>query len=232
MPRLILVWLGAVAPAVGQSVVISAPSTDITPRDEVMLAHESQFNRFQSGRYWNSFTFGTYGLSKDTELAATLYGWGRPASGNVALGVGLKHRWLDHQTASGWHWEATAGAMVPVSLSGRGAGGWGFSNISVRAPGLRTRLTAGPSYGTSQIFGRRTYSTMIAVEQPLSKHFSLVADWFSGTHDLAAAIGGFAWHPRREVVVIAAYKVPNNAISGKPAPLIEVTYSFLTRKRL
>lgn len=214
-----------------QSVIISAPSTDITPKGEVMLAHESQLNRFQSGNYWNSFTFGTYGLSKDTELAATLYGLGRPATGNVALGLGLKHRLLHHTTASGWQFEATSGFMIPVSLSGRGVGGWGFGNVSVRAPGTRTRVTVGPSYGSSQIFGRRTYSTMVGLEQPLSKHFSLVADWFSGTHDLAAGIGGFAWHPKRELVIIVAYKIPNNAVSGKPAPLIELTYNFAARKR-
>ncbi|MBY0504217.1 MAG: hypothetical protein K2X03_09915 [Bryobacteraceae bacterium] len=196
-----------------------------------MLAHESQFNRFAGGKnYWNSFTFGTVGLSKDTEFAATLYGLGRPASGNVSLGIGLKHRVLNKQTASGWHWEATSGFMVPFSLSGRGTGLWGYGNVSLRTPKSKTRLTAGPSYGSSQIFGRRAYSTMVGVEQPLSKHFTLVADYFSGTHELAAAIGGFAWHPRRELVVIFAYKVPNNAISGKPAPLVELTYTFGARK--
>ncbi|MBM3798339.1 MAG: hypothetical protein FJW31_30850 [Acidobacteria bacterium] len=188
-----------------------------------MLAHEGQLNRFQTGNYWNSFTFGTYGLSKNTELAATLHGLGRPASGNVSLGVGLKHRWLLHTTASGWQLGASSGFMTPLSLSGRGVGGWGFSNFSVRAPGVRTRVTAGPSYGSSQIFGRRTYSTMVGLEQPLSKKFSLAADWFSGTHDLAAAIGGVAWHPTPQLVVIFAYKVPNNAASWKPASLIELT---------
>lgn len=229
--RLLLFLLLLTVSVFAQSVIISAPNTDITPTGEVMVAHESQLNRFQSGNYWNSFTFGTYGLSKNTELAATLYGLGRPATGNVALGVGLKHRWLHHTTASGWQWESTAGFMTPLSLSGRGTGGWGFGNVSVRAPGTRTRVTVGPSYGSSQIFGRRTYSTMVGVEQPLSKQFSLVADWFSGTHDLAAAIGGVAWHPRRELVVIVAYKVPNNAASGKPAPLVELTYNFALRRR-
>ncbi len=229
--RLIICFLMFFASALAQSVIISAPSTDITPKGEVMLAHESQLNRFQTGNYWNSFTFGTYGLSKNTELAATLYGLGRPATGNVALGVGLKHRWLHHTTASGWQFEATAGFMTPFSLSGRGVGGWGFGNVSIRAPRTRTRVTVGPSYGTSQIFGRRTYSTMVGLEQPVSKKFGILADWFSGTHDLAAAIGGLAWHPKRELVIIVGYKVPNNAVSGKPAPLIEVTYNFALRKR-
>ena len=61
---------------------------------------------------------------------------------------------------------------------------------------------------------------MVAVEQPVSKHFSIVSDRLSGTHHLAAVIGVFGWHPRRELVVIVAYKVPNNAASGKPAPLL------------
>jgi hypothetical protein len=221
------------APAArSQSVIISAPNTDITHKGEIMLAHESQLNRFSGGQnYWNSFTFGTYGLSKDTELAATLYGVSRPSSRNVALGVGLKHRFLKYESGSGWHIEGVGGFMAPFSLSGNGVGAWGYSAFSVRVPKARTRITAGPSFGSRQIFGQdRTYSTMLGVEHPLSKHFTLVADYFSGTHDLAAGIGGFAWHPKRELVVIVAYKVPNNARSGKPAPLIEVTYSFGAKK--
>ena len=188
---LLLSLLFASHPVFSQSVVIGAPSTDITSRGEAMLAHERQFNRFQSGRYWNSFTFGTYGLSKNTELAATLYGVGRPASGNVALGGGLKHRWGPSdrfRLALGGH-RRLHDADIVFRLRRR----WlGLGNVSLRAPGTKTRVTAGPSYGTSQIFGRRTYSTMLAVEQPVSKHFSIVSDLFSGTHDLAAVIGGFA----------------------------------------
>lgn len=215
-----------------QTVIISAPNTDITPKGEVMVAHETQFNRFAGGKnYWNSFTFGTVGVGKNTELAATLYGLTRPASGNVALGLGVKQRVLQVEMPGGWHVEGVGGFMIPVSLSGRGVGGWGYGAFSLRTPGSKTRITAGPSYGSSQIFGVRTWSAIVGLEQPLSKQFTLVADWFSGTHDLAAGIAGFAWHPKRELVVIAAYKVPNNARSGKPAPLIEITYNFGLRRK-
>jgi hypothetical protein len=218
--------------AIAQSVIISAPNVDITPKGEVMVAHESQFNRFSGGKnYWNSFTFGTVGLGKNTEFATTLYGLGRPSSGNNSLGFGLKHRPLNIHTKSGWHIESTAGFMVPVSLSGNGTGYWFYGNVGARAPKTKTRITAGPSFGTRQIFGRRTYSTMLGIEQPLNKHWILMADYFSGTHDLAAAIGGIAWVPQPQVMIIFAYKVPNNAASGKPAPLIEATYTFGHKKK-
>lgn len=191
-----------------------------------MIAHESQVNRFQSGNYWNSFTFGTIGLSKKTEFAATLYGLGRPASGNNSLGVGLKHKIVDKEFHSGWHLESIAGFMVPFSLSGKGTGSWVYGAASIRTPKTKTRFTVGPGYGTRQIFGRRAYSTMVGVEQPLNKKWMLLADWFTGTNELGAAIAGFSWTPKPGLIIIGAYKVPNNAISGKPAPLIEVTYSF------
>lgn len=230
--RILLAVACSCAAVYAQSVIISAPSVDITPKGEVMVAHESQFNRFAGGKnYWNSFTFGTVGLGKNTEFAATLYGVGRPASGNNSLGVGLKHRPLNIHTKSGWEIESTAGFMVPFSLSGNGTGYWVYSNLGVRIPKARTRITAGPSFGTRQIFGRRTYSTMVGIEQPLNKHWVLVADYFSGTHDLAAAIGGVAWIPKPQLMVIMAYKVPNNAKSGKPAPLLEVTYTFGHKKK-
>ncbi len=230
--RTILFFSLLAAQAAAQSVIISVPSVDITPRGEVMVAHESQVNRFSGGRnYWNSFTFGTVGLGGGAEFAATLYGVGRPASGNVALGAGLKQRLLHKATTSGWHIESTAGFMVPFSLSGRGTGVWGYGNIALRHPRTRTRLTAGPSYGTTQIFGRRTAAAIVGVEQPVHPKLTLVADWFTGTHELGAAIAGLAWQPTRQLIVIAAYKVPNNAISGKPAPLVEVTYTFSLRGR-
>lgn len=229
--RIFLALACGSAAVFAQSVIVSAPSVDITPKGHVMIAHESQFNRFSGGKnYWNSFTFGTVGLGKDTEFAATLYGVGRPASGNNALGIGLKHRPLNIHTKSGWHIESTGGFMVPFSLSGNGTGYWVYGNLGVRAPKTKTRITAGPSFGTRQIFGRRTYSTMLGLEQPINKHWMIVADYFSGTHDLAAAIGGVAWMPRPELMVIAAYKIPNNARSGKPAPLLEVTYTFGHKK--
>lgn len=216
-----------VPPAVfGQSLIVGVPSTDVTPKGHVMIAHESQFNRFQAPRnYWNSFTFGTIGLGANTEFAATLYGPGRPATGNNTLAIGLKHRMPLAKAGNRWEPTLAVGAMLPFSLVGRGTGYWGYSAFSFRLP-TKTRITAGPSHGTRQVFGVNATKAIVGIEHPFNKKWMFVADWMSGTHDLAASIWGMAYHVNPQLVVIAGYKIPNNARSGKPAPLLEITYTF------
>jgi hypothetical protein len=213
-------------PAAAQSLIVSVPSTDVTREDVTMIAHESQVNAWgQPHAYWNSFTFATRGIGSNVELAATLYGVSRPASGNVALALGFKHR---TPLAPGSPWEpvVAVGQMFPMSLSGEGVGTWTFGVASVRLPGLKTRLTTGPSYGTKQIFGRTALSAIVGIEQPLTPHVSLIADWFSGSHDLGAAVPGVQFNLTHQLIVIAGYKLPNARRAGPPSALVEVTYEF------
>ncbi|MCX6605551.1 MAG: hypothetical protein NTV52_18415 [Acidobacteria bacterium] len=207
------------------------PSSDVAPKGEFALAHESQGNVFESGGYWNSFTFATYGLGKGWELASSLYGLSRPTSPELALGMGFKKRYLVRGEWAKRHEVTVAGgAMVPVSFRGNGVGLWAYGLASVRVPRTRTRLTAGPSWGTRQIFGRTVTKAMVGVEQPLTKKVSLVADWFTGTHDLAAAIFGVSYQPRPDLLIITGWKAANNAGSGKPAMMLEVAYIFGHKK--
>ena len=70
---LALITLASAGSLRAQSVIVSAPSVDITPKGEVRIAHESQITRFSGGKnYWTSFPFGTVGLGRNTEFAATL----------------------------------------------------------------------------------------------------------------------------------------------------------------
>ncbi len=63
-----------------------------------MLAHESQFNRFQSGRYWNSFTFGTYGTART--LNSRPRSTGSHVGGGSADDDRLREYWMTSEQAS------------------------------------------------------------------------------------------------------------------------------------
>jgi hypothetical protein len=210
-----------------QSLIVGIPNAEVSPKGQFALAHETQLNRFQAGNYWNSFTFATYGVGHHTEIAASMYGVSVPVSGNRSLGMGFKTAvpW-GQDWAKRWELKTSIGAMVPVSFQGKGVGYWVYGNGSIRIPNARTRLTAGPSYGTRQIFDRRTYSTMVGVEQPITRKVGVVADWFSGRHALGAAIVGLSWQRDKRTLIIAGYKFANNAQSGKPAFMIEVARTF------
>jgi hypothetical protein len=209
-----------------QSVIVGVPSTDVTTPNKAMIAHESQLNTWTyAAPYWNSFTFGTYGIGKNIELAATLYGIGSPASGNVALSVGYKHR-VPLKENSPWEPTLAFGQMIPISFSGTGLGFWTFGVASLRLPLLRTRFTAGASYGTKQIFGATTASGVFGIEQPITKHVSIIGDWFSGSHDLAAFVPAFQFNVSHTFMVITGVKFPNSKRAGPVAGLVELTYEF------
>jgi len=212
-----------------QSVIVSVPSTDVTRPRELMLAHESQLNVWTYDKpYWNSFSFATYGIGRNIELAATLYGLSSPGSGNVAVAAGYKHR-VPLMRDSVWEPTIAFGQMIPVSLSGSGLGFWTFGVASTRLPGLRTRLTLGPSYGSRQIFGRTVVSLLGGVEQPVAKKISLIADWFSGSHDLGALVPAIQWNVTHAFIVIAGVKIPNSARGGPVSGLVELTYELATK---
>jgi len=104
-----------------QSLIVGIPSADITSKGEFALAHETQLNRFQSGNYWNSFTFATYGIGKNTALASSAYGFSIPGSGNRALGFGLKSMIPIEKK---WQFKLTGSFMIPVSFDNKKTGYW------------------------------------------------------------------------------------------------------------
>jgi hypothetical protein len=207
-----------------QSVVASVPNTDVTTTGIAMIAHESQGSVKAGKPYWNSFTFGTVGVARNIELAATLYGVGSPF-GKIAVAAGYKQR-VEFAPHSRWEPTLAFGPMFPVSLSGEGLGIWTYGAFSVRLPKLRTRFTIGPSYGTRQIFGYTSLHMFAAIEQPVSKQVSLIADWFSGVHDLGAAVTAVQWNISHSFILIAGVKIPNSERAGPVAGLVELTYEF------
>lgn len=214
--------------AYAQSVVVSVPNTDVTPEGVAMLAHESQVNVWTYDEpYWNSFSFATYGVGRNIELAATLYGVGRPSTSNVTVALGYKHR-VPLSKESPWEPAFAFGPMLPMSLSGKGVGVWTYLAASIRVPGVRTRFTIGPSYGTKQIFGGTspTLAMLAAVEQPITKRVSLIADYFSGTHELAALVPALQINATRSFIVIAGVKIPNSPAAGPTSALVELTYEI------
>ncbi len=120
--------------------------------------------------------------------------------------------------------------MLPFSFDGQGVGYWTYGGVSVRLPRPRTRFTAGPSIGTKQIFGpaggRHNLHALVGIEQPLTAKWSIVSDWFSGTHELAAGIFALSYQPDKKTMIIFGWKAPNNAPSGSPAFTVEVTRNF------
>lgn len=194
------------------------PSADITPARQFFFMHESQLRAWGPRPYWAGTYFLTVGLGQRTELAATLFDLGVSYDGglgNTTLALGGKSafRWLEHSHRS-LELQTSVGVMALLSLVGRGNGVWAYALQSIVLPRTRTRLGAGFSFATEQLYGPQGagLSAMLSIEQPLPiprvRGLSFVAEWFSGTHDLANLIMGFTLHPNPTWIFVLGYKIP------------------------
>lgn len=226
-----------------QSLIVGIPSADVAEKHHLEITHESQWNFWEDGMKWNSFNFACYGIGHHTELTAALNNLNNDGSTNLALGLGAKKVFpILKNFTSLQEIKLTAGSNFLYSVNKKEPGIWLYSHASFRLPNVHTRFTIGGSYGTYQAFGfrrflvngeqqsepRDPFALMLGFEQPLTKHISLIGDWFSGTHDLAAFIPAMQIDIKKHVLIFG-YKFPNPN-TGSHAFILEFMVSIPTKK--
>lgn len=218
-----------------QQTVFNVPSADVTPEGAVFLQHESQFGPWQPYPFWVGTHYSAYGIGHNTELDATLFNVGAPSTGHITLGLGfksampvpiLKEKFPQREI------KLTVGDEVLISLDGKGVGNWAYAHVSGRVPKINTRLTAGVSAGSRQVFGRNTVDFIGAVEQPITPKLNLIADWYSGDENFAGfLIAGFSCKLPKDVNLYAGYQIPNSPKVGNTGFVIEVSKVFNIKKK-
>jgi len=231
----IVLALSAV-PVFAQQTIVNLPSADQTPAGHFFFLHESQARPWDPDTFWNATNFLTYGVTNTFELCLTTYNLeiagNAPRKPYSAVGFGYKtaqplfHDALEQAGLSELEPKATFGQMVTVSLDGLGSGLWSYGHLSFRLPVLHTRLAAGISMGSRQIFGgeaRQFIATnkinfIGSIEHPITKEFGLVAEWFAGEHEMGDLVPGFIYHNKQhEFVIILGYKISNSSMAeGNP----------------
>jgi hypothetical protein len=227
-----------------QSLLVGIPSATVAHKGHFEITHESQVNRWSQDKFkWNSFSFLCYGVSKKLELTTSLSNLNNQGYQNVTTGAGFKfvQPLVDSSSSlKAWEPKWVLGSNALYSLSRNTLGGWVYSMGSIRLPKVRTRLTGGVSYATSELYGHRyrfmqetqmlsvnpvrKATLLCGVEQPITKHFSVIADYFSGSHDLAALIMAVQYETENNVFILG-YKLPNET-QETDAIVIEVMHRF------
>lgn len=216
-----------------QSLLVGIPSADVAEKHHLEITHETQYNFWDKPAKWNSFNFACYGLGNGLEITATLNNLSNQGSTNLAIGAGAKKVFSLYKQ-NPWESKITIGGNLIYGTYKQDFGVWTYGHYSFRIPKLKTRFTGGLNYGESQTFGYRTVMkdnkqvnqaqnliTFIGgVEQPLFKNVSFIADWYSGTHDLAAFIPAMQFDFGHNVLILG-YKIPNNIESGNQALIVE-----------
>jgi hypothetical protein len=228
LARLATLMTIAGSAAQAQSLIVGIPNAETTPTGKVAITHESQALVFKSPAAWNSFTFITFGLAEHLEGSVSLNGLSAPRAGELSLGVGFK--WilpLFTEQAREWELRATIGSMALASLDRRELGGWAYTHASVRLPRVKTRLTAGVSYGSEILFGagNTPVAVMAGIEQPITDWLWLVADWYSGNHALGAFIPAVQFNVWK-FALIAGFKLDNRRENPSDALIFEAMFMF------
>ena len=216
-----------------QQTIFNVPSADVTPKDQIYLEQESQFKPWKPNAFWLGTHYAAYGIGHHTEIDTTLSNVSAPASGNVVLGLGFKSNLpLLIKRLPERELKLTVGNLTPISLQGQGVGTWSYAHLSGRLPRLNTRLTAGVSVGTKQLFGRNTVGFIGGYEQPITQRFSLIGDWFSGTHANGYFIPGFSYVLKGTTILFVGYQIPNTKRVGPQGFVIEVSTLVPTKRSI
>ena len=216
--------------ATAQQTIFNVPSADVTEKGHLFLQQEGQFRGWNPDAFFNGTTYAAYGIGHNTEIVTTLFNVASPPTHNITLGVGfksaipipgLKEKFPERE------FKFTIGSEVLTSLQGDGVGNWTYAHLSGRVPKLKTRLTAGLSYGTRQVFGTDHVCFIGGVEQPVTKKLTLLTDWFSGSEHFAGfLIPGFSYALPKNVTLYAGYQIPNTPKNGTSGFVIELAKIF------
>lgn len=210
---------GAPREASAQQAIITMPAADTTAERQFFVMHETQARFWSSSPYWSGTYFLTYGVGSDTELALTMFDVGVDRQGalygNATLAAGFKSVLpLTGPGLRSLELGLITGAMGLVSMRDRSFGAWMYAIPTIRLPRLRTRLAVGVSYATEQLYGTgySQFSLAASIEQPLpiphTRGLSLVAEWFSGSHELSNLILGATWHLHPALILVLGWKIP------------------------
>lgn len=219
-----------ITPSYAVQTVFNVPSADVTEKGHTFVQQEAQFRPWNPGANFLGTSYVDYGIGHNTDVGATLFNVASPGTQNITLGVGfksampiagLKEKFPERE------FKLTVGSMMLPSLEGQGVGNWSYAHLSGRVPKVNTRLTAGVSYGGRQVFGVNHTCFIGAVEQPVTKKVTLLADWFSGSEHFAGfLIVGGSYALPKNMTLYTGYQIPNSQKNGVSGFVVELAKIF------
>ncbi len=227
---IIIIFFGQALSAYSMQTIFNVPSADVTPKGKIFLLEEAQFRSWNPGSYHVFTTLSGYGIGHNTEIDVNLFNVGSPATQNISMGTGFKTSIplpVFKEMCPKREIKLTVGSSLLIGLEGNGVGNWTYVHLSGRLPKVNTRLTAGVSYGTHQVFGVDKTSFIAGVEQPINKKTTLLLDWFSGNEHWAGyLIAGGSYSLPKGPTIFIGYQIPNSSKIGASGFVIQLAKQF------
>lgn len=216
-----------------QQTVFNVPNADATEKGVIFLQHESQFIPW-SPQSWIGTHYSAIGIGYNTELDMTLFNVAAPRTNNMTLGIGFKSampiKYLD-EIFKERELKFTIGSEVLVSLQGNGVGNWTYFHFSGRLPKINTRLSAGLSLSSRQVFGTDAIDFIAAIEQPINEKISLLADWYSSKDNYAGfLIMGCSYKLPKDTNIYLGFQIPNTDSNGDFGFVAEISKLISLKK--
>jgi len=202
-----------------QQTIFNVPSADLTEKGMIFFQHQSSFSNKFAG-FDNNFVLG---VGKNSELDITLFDVGTKNIQNEVLALGFKSviPLIERNQT-----KITFGHLIPISLRGNGVGGYTYSHLSTVLPKINTRLTSGIAIGTTTLFDKDFICYIAGIEQPITKKFSFVMDWYSGKHSNGFLIPGFYYSLTPKTILSFGYRIRNKVQNGPNGFIVEISKFF------
>ena len=210
---LVACLLSIISSAAAQSTIFNIPSTDVQAPRKVYLENDfiTHFASYSNGGY---VTYGpriVVGLPGNVEVGVNAYYTRASSSQPISVQPNVKWQFYQNEKLGV---AIAAGALLSTPVTHRNDSSTTGLVYVVGSKSFSGSHTPRLTFGGYQLLGRFEVGTdktgvMAAVEQPLTKNFSVLTDWFSGNNSLGYVTPGVGITLSPKNNIYAGYSIGN-----------------------
>jgi hypothetical protein len=223
----VLLLFGGFRPAArAQQTLFNVPSADVLDRGKAYAELDVSFKPVEP-KFSSFVPRVVVGVGGRVEVGLNLTGNVQPGADATTLVPAVKWKPYDGG-ANGWAFVVGNNLFIPLRNRSYRLGNYAYAEVS-KTFGTRTRVTAGGYHFTKNVVapGAQRAGGQFGLEQPVTKKFTVQADWFTGKHANGYFTPGLAYKLRQNLTGYFGYSLSNsNVTRGNHFLYAEVGFNF------
>jgi hypothetical protein len=206
--RALLLLFALCSLAQSQQTVLNVPSADVLDRGKAYFELDTTLRPEPYASTWEPRL--VFGLGDNVEAGVNFVGLNHPGVSSTTIAPAIK--WKAKRWPHGWALLLGDDLFVPVQHRRYTAGNYVYAEVA-KTFASGTRVTAGAFHFSPHVVsnGQRA-GGQFALEQPLSKRATFVADWFTGDHANGYVSIGAVLKITPRLTFYPAYMIGNHRI--------------------
>ena len=212
-----------VSPSLAQETIFNVPSGDILDKGKV-------YGEFDFAYSWNA-SAGTYtprvvaGIGHRIEIGINVNGIDSPGPSQTTPTPTIKWKAYDGGS-NGWALVAGDDLFIPAQNRNYDAGNYFYAELAKTLKD-HTRLTFGAfDFTPNVVAAGNKAGGQFGIEQPIDKHVTIAADWFTGHHSAGYFTPGIFVKLSSKATGYAGYEIGNSGASnGNRLLLLEIGWN-------